>query len=171
MTGKLRVLGLRTEFRTDEGDDSFFKNGFTFDNEFGAPLDANKSLYKNLFIDDNDSFIVSSTPKAFCAIHEEDFGDEFFISEEELDAYSEGVLEVLTKQNIEGIITSQDLDADELLDDAGDDSDTTSDDTHVFAEHSPENQEFIESESSHEPGISNVEQSVSVETDSNAPAT
>ena len=35
-----------------------------------------------------------------------------------MDAYSEGVLEVLTKQNIEGIITSQDLDADELLDDA-----------------------------------------------------
>ena len=122
--GKLRVLGLRTEFRTDEGDDSFFKNGFTFDNEFGSPLDANKSLYENLFINENDSFIVSSSPKAFCAIHEEDFGDEFFISEEELDAYAEGVLEVLTKQNIESVITSEDLDADELLNDAAlDDAD------------------------------------------------
>ena len=113
-----RVLALRKSFENEPSNDSILSNGFTFDNEFGDPRKENEKLHNKLFIDDNKYFIISSSPKVFSAIHKDDFGDEFFISEEELDAYSEGVLEILTPKNIEAVVTSEDLDADELLDEA-----------------------------------------------------
>jgi hypothetical protein len=56
----------------------------------------NKVLYDELFVKDSGYRLVSSTPKVFSAIHPDDFGENFYISEEELDFYIEGFIQAVS---------------------------------------------------------------------------
>jgi hypothetical protein len=67
--------------------------------------DKNKRLYDDLFKNKPDYSIVSSSPKIFSAIHKDDFNEDFYLSDSELDAYIEGFLDTI-EENIEGVITN-----------------------------------------------------------------
>jgi hypothetical protein len=67
--------------------------------------DKNKQLYEDLFKNKPDYSIVSSSPKIFSAIHKDDFNEDFYLSDSELDAYIEGFLDTI-EENIEGVITN-----------------------------------------------------------------
>jgi|688.fasta_scaffold161119_1 D-alanyl-D-alanine carboxypeptidase len=62
----------------------------------------NKVLYDELFVKDSGYRLVSSTPKVFSAIHPDDFGENFYISEEELDFYIEGFISAVS-ENVDDI--------------------------------------------------------------------
>ena len=66
--------------------------------------EKNEGLYNDLF-KTKDMSIVSSSPKVFSAIHKDDFGDEFHISDAELDAYVEGFIDAVNEANIDTVIT------------------------------------------------------------------
>ena len=65
----------------------------------------NETLYNKLFVEDSGYRLVSSSPKVFSAIHPDDFGDTFYISEDELGAYVEGFIESV-KENVDSVITA-----------------------------------------------------------------
>ena len=88
----------------------------------GDVVKDHDALFKSLFTE-KDSVIVSSTPKAFAAIHPEDFTDNFYISDIELEAYSQGFLDVCTKENIDEILLDQEIEDESLDNIALDDSD------------------------------------------------
>jgi len=62
--------------------------------------EKNKQLYDELFVSDSNFRLVSSSPKVFSAIHKDDFGENFYISEEELNYYVDGFIQAIT-DNIE----------------------------------------------------------------------
>ena len=103
-----RVLGLRKEFVGKEGQ--------TYPS-YGKPREINEDLFKSLFNDEHDEYIISSSPKVFSAIHKEDFTDNFYLSEEELEGYAQGMLDILTKSNIEAVQTELNEEAQINLDD------------------------------------------------------
>ncbi len=109
------------------------KNGFFTETKLPArisglrrtskgPSASHDALFKSLF-EKKDSVIVSSTPKAFSAIHPEDFTENFYISDEELEAYAQGFLDVCTEENIEEILLDQEVEDESLDNIALDDSD------------------------------------------------
>ncbi len=109
------------------------KNGFFTETKLPArisglrrdskgPSASHDALFKSLF-EKKDSVIVSSTPKAFAAIHPEDFTENFYISDEELEAYAQGFLDVCTEENIEEILLDQEVEDESLDNIALDDSD------------------------------------------------
>ena len=109
-----RILALRQEWsQTDEAG----TNITNVDSEFGQPRELNKELYDNLFKNSPKRYIVSSSPKCFAAIHKEDFTENFYISDEELEAYAQGVLDILTTENIGAVEIQQDEEAQVDLDD------------------------------------------------------
>jgi hypothetical protein len=63
----------------------------------------NKVLYDELFVKDSGYRLVSSSPKVFSAIHPDDFGDNFYISEEELDFYIDGFISAIS-DNVDDVI-------------------------------------------------------------------
>ena len=87
-----------------------------------GPSQSHDKLFKSLF-EEKDSVIVSSTPKAFAAIHPEDFTENFYISDEELEAYAQGFLDVCTEANIDSILLDQKVEDESLDNIALDDSD------------------------------------------------
>ena len=87
-----------------------------------GPSQSHDKLFKSLF-EEKDSVIVSSTPKVFSAIHPEDFTDNFYISDEELEAYAQGFLDVCTEENIDDILLDQEVEDESLDNIALDDSD------------------------------------------------
>ncbi len=64
--------------------------------------EKNKQLYDELFVSDSGYRLVSSSPKIFSAIHKDDFGENFYISEEELNYYVDGFIQAIT-DNIEKV--------------------------------------------------------------------
>jgi hypothetical protein len=66
---------------------------------FDADLDTNtltknnKILFNRLFVEDSKYKLISSSPKVFAAIHKDDFTDNFYLSEVEMDAYISGFIE------------------------------------------------------------------------------
>jgi len=78
----------------------------------------NDDLYKKLFVDDSGYRLISSSPKVFSAIHPDDFGEDFYISEDELKAYVDGFIESVN-ENIQGVIDAvvNDADVDDLVND------------------------------------------------------
>ena len=104
-----RVLALRKEFEAGKNDDITI--------EYGKPRDLSAGLYEKLFKKPTDYAIVSSSPKVFSAIHKEDFTENFYISDEELEAYAQGLLDVLTEENIKAVTQQQDEEARVNLDD------------------------------------------------------
>jgi hypothetical protein len=79
----------------------------------------NDNLYKELFVDDSGYRLISSSPKVFSAIHPEDFGEDFYISEDELGSYIEGFTQVIL-DNIDGVIDStvKETDVNDLIGDS-----------------------------------------------------
>jgi N-acetyl-anhydromuramyl-L-alanine amidase AmpD len=103
-----RILALRKEF--DPPDSSNADN-------FGKPRELNDGLYKKLFKEPAKHSIVSSSPKVFSAIHKNDFTDNFYISEDELEAYAQGLLDILTNENINAVLEEEANEAQIDLDD------------------------------------------------------
>jgi hypothetical protein len=87
-----------------------------------GPSQSHDKLFKSLF-EEKDSVIVSSTPKSFAAIHPEDFTENFYISDIELEAYAQGFLDVCTEANIDSILLDQKVEDESLDNIALDDSD------------------------------------------------
>ena len=73
------------------------------DLEFKDFDENNKVLFNKLFIDDSKYKLISSSPKIFSAIHKDDFGRNFYISEAEMDYYISGFLQSV-KDNVEDIL-------------------------------------------------------------------
>jgi len=71
----------------------------------GLKKDKNDELYKELFVTDSKYRLISSSPKVFSAIHPEDFGEDFYISEDELNSYVDGFIQAVT-DNSKKIIES-----------------------------------------------------------------
>jgi len=65
----------------------------------------NEDLYKELFVTDSGYRLISSSPKVFSAIHPEDFGEDFYISEDELSSYVDGFTQAIL-DNIDSVINS-----------------------------------------------------------------
>jgi len=84
--------------------------------------EKNEGLYNDLF-KTKDMSIVSSSPKVFSAIHKDDFGDEFHISDAELDAYVEGFIDAVNEANVDTVITEYNKDSEVSFDDSGLDDD------------------------------------------------
>jgi hypothetical protein len=84
----------------------------------------NKVLFNKLFIDDSKYKLISSSPKIFSAIHKDDFGKNFYISEAEMDYYISGFLQSV-KDNVDEILKKSVADGaeDDLNKAALDDSD------------------------------------------------
>ncbi len=59
-------------------------------------VEKNKQLYDELFVSDSGYRLISSSPKVFSAIHPEDFTENFYISEEELNYYVDGFIKAVT---------------------------------------------------------------------------
>ena len=106
-----RILALRKEF-----------SGKSNTNEQKIS-ESNVKLYEDLFKNKPDMSIVSSSPKVFSAIHKDDFGDEFHISDAELDAYVEGVIDAVKQANVDTVITEYNKDSEVSFDDSGLDDD------------------------------------------------
>jgi hypothetical protein len=105
-----RILALRKEFSGDS------------DTNGQKILDSNTKLYEDLF-KTKDMSIVSSSPKVFSAIHKDDFGDEFHISDAELDAYVDGFIDAVNEANVDTVITEYNKDSEPSFDDSGLDDD------------------------------------------------
>ena len=103
-----RILALRREFDPADGN---------AEGAFGSPRELNEGLYKSLFKDTAKHSIVSSSPKVFSAIHKNDFTDNFYISEDELESYSQGLLDILTNKNIDAVLEEEANEAQIDLDD------------------------------------------------------
>ena len=104
-----RILGLSREF--EEGQPG------EVNVEYGKPRKLTGTLFERLFSENTKYSIVSSSPKIFSAIHKEDFTENFYISDEELEAYAQGMLDVLTSQNIQAVTNQQEEEARISLDD------------------------------------------------------
>ena len=77
----------------------------------GLKKDKNDELYKELFVTDSKYRLISSSPKVFSAIHPDDFNEEFYISEDELNSYVDGFIQAVTdnsKKIIESITQNTD---------------------------------------------------------------
>ena len=96
-----RVSALRKEFNVDEEYDTDILNTSEKDFELEAAegktsvTDRNESLLDHLITEDSGLRLVSSTPKVFAAINENDFNEDFYLSEEELDSYVDGFVEAI----------------------------------------------------------------------------
>ncbi len=106
-----RVSALRKEFLVDEdyAANAFYTSEKYF--EINIPKDGkttppqrNESLLEHLTTDDSGLRLVSSTPKVFAAINKEDFNEDFYLSEEELDSYVDGFVEAI-KAKADGVFT------------------------------------------------------------------
>jgi len=103
-----RILALRREFEPADGN---------VEGKFGNPRGLNLGLYKSLFKDTAKHSVISSSPKVFSAIHKNDFTDNFYISEDELEAYAQGLLDILTNKNIDAVLEQEANEAQIDLDD------------------------------------------------------
>ena len=106
-----RILALRKEFSGEKNTDG------------QIITESNTNLYKDLFKNKPDMSIVSSSPKVFSAIHKDDFGDEFHISDAELDAYVEGFIDTVNEANVGTVIDEYNKDSEVSFDDSGLDDD------------------------------------------------
>ncbi len=129
LTSKNRVYGLRTDFT--EGDFSWYQptpqeKDKGANSEFNAKDKAiNAKLLKFLTEEDSETALVSSTPKIFSAIAKQDFNEDFYIHEDELDAYCEGFASTIYN-NIDQIWTDyneKDTSKNDLIESAMDDED------------------------------------------------
>jgi hypothetical protein len=109
MGNAYRILGLRKKFEEGQPGEVTV--------EYGEPRKLTGILFNRLFGKNTDYSIVSSSPKIFSAIHKEDFTENFYISDEELEAYAQGMLDVLTAQNIQAVTNQQEEEAKINLDD------------------------------------------------------
>ena len=91
----------------------------------GLKKDKNDELYKELFVTDSKYRLISSSPKVFSAIHPEDFGEDFYISEDELGSYIDGFIQAVTdnSQKIIDSITQNTDNNDNIADSALNDTD------------------------------------------------
>jgi hypothetical protein len=108
----IKILGLRRDFQ--QGTDEVDVEKSQFKPKFHA---ANEQLFADLFTNDPNYILVSSSPKVFSAIHEEDFTENFYIHEEELEEYLDGFISVI-KENGDDTIESTQEDTDQILRDA-----------------------------------------------------
>jgi hypothetical protein len=108
----IKILGLRRDFQ--QGTDEVDVEKSQFKPKFHA---ANEQLFADLFTNDPNYLLVSSSPKVFSAIHEEDFTENFYIHEEELEEYLDGFISVI-KENGDDTIESTQEDIDQILSDA-----------------------------------------------------
>ena len=129
LTSNNRVYGLRTDFT--EGDFSWYQptpeeKDKGANSEFNAKDKAiNAKLLKFLTEEDSETALVSSTPKIFSAIAKQDFNEDFYIHEDELDAYCEGFASTIYN-NIDQIWTDyneKDTSKNDLIESAMDDED------------------------------------------------
>ncbi len=106
-----RVSALRKEFLVDE---DYATNGFYTSEKYfeitetkegkTTPPQRNENLLEHLITEDSGLRLVSSTPKVFAAINENDFNEDFYLSEEELDSYVDGFVEAI-KAKADNIFT------------------------------------------------------------------
>ena len=126
-----RILGVRKtfeaasvgmlEFESDASEGLLAKEKTYKDGFKNRPVNLRKYLWNS----DSKLSIVSSSPKVFAGINEADFGEEFYIHEDELDAYCQGFAESIIA-NIEDVYNEgieADLEEDSLLESALDDED------------------------------------------------
>ena len=109
MGNAYRILGLRRTYEEGQPGEVTV--------EYGKPRKLTGTLFERLFNKNTEYSIVSSSPKIFSAIHKEDFTENFYISDEELEAYAQGMLDVLTSQNIQAVTNQQEEEARISLDD------------------------------------------------------
>ena len=126
-----RILGVRKtfaaasvgmlEFESDASEGLLAKEKAYKDGFKNRPVNLRKYLWNS----DSKLSIVSSSPKVFAGINEADFGEEFYIHEDELDSYCQGFAESIIA-NIEDVYNEgieADLEEDNLLESALDDTD------------------------------------------------
>jgi hypothetical protein len=106
-TGLDRVLALRTKDAGIENETS--KNAYSINND---------KLFEDLFQKAPGYKLISSSPKVFSAIHPDDFGENFNISEEELEYYLEGFFLDGIKTYGKKTAENATKDAQELLEDS-----------------------------------------------------
>ena len=93
----LGLIALKKEFTQA---DNYFNDADIVNPKFD---ESNMPLFNKLFIDDSNYKIISSSPKAFSAIHKDDFTENFHISDKEFDAYIIGFVESI-RANIAEVI-------------------------------------------------------------------
>ena len=103
-----RILGVRKtfaaasvgmlEFESDASEGLLAKEKTYKDGFKNRPVNLRKYLWNS----DSKLSIVSSSPKVFAGINEADFGEEFYIHEDELDSYCQGFAESIIA-NIEDV--------------------------------------------------------------------
>jgi len=129
LTADNRVYGMRTKFT--EGEYSWYQatpredsdNTNLNDNKVDMEI-APKAL-KFLTEEDSNTSIISSTPKVFAAIAKQDFNEDFYIHEDELDSYCEGFATTIFN-NIDKIwsaFNEEDSSDEDLIESAMDDED------------------------------------------------
>jgi hypothetical protein len=111
MSELTRILALRRNY-SDEND-----NASELEKNLDAQRLFNKPLFKNLFQEATGYKLISSSPKVFSAIHPEDFGEYFNISDAELEAYAKGFLETI-KEYAEATVKETEEDVQDILEDS-----------------------------------------------------